>query len=184
MGLFDFLKKERKPKINKDEYLSQALAFSRRGDHAAASLMYEVLYNDEKSAINAFNLLLNSVYCGNNKLEQELFDQLKSYKPNLTLEPVELNGPFVRLYYSLALCESNRNKEAIPHLEFLMDLINKESNTSSKVLHQKGIPHVGMIRDLVNKVFNKDGKKLVAYKQKILTVVDEESKQELLEHYE
>ena len=147
-------------------------------------MMYEVLYQDEKSAINAFNLLLNSVYCGNKEVENKLLSKLKSYTPDLSKEPVELHGPFVRLYYSLALCEVKRNEEAIPHLNYLMDILGKQKITSSKVLYQKGIPHVGMIRDLVNKVFVKDGKNLVLYKQKLLTVVDLESKEELLEHYE
>src|SRR5690606_15034124 len=118
MGLFSFFKKDKKPIIHKEDYLNQALGYSRRGDHAAASMMYEVLYNDEKSAINAFNLLLNSVYCGNKEQEDKLFNKLKSYTPNLSIEPVELYGPFVRLYYSLALCEVNRNQDAIHHLNY------------------------------------------------------------------
>ena len=70
--------------------LQQALKLSKENKHVEAYQLYEELYNSDRNATNAFNLLQCSVYCGKIDLEKELYEKLKCYSPNLKKEPMEL----------------------------------------------------------------------------------------------
>ncbi|VEU82696.1 hypothetical protein [Acholeplasma hippikon] len=187
MGILKIFKKRNKivklTNQQKNDLLQKGLAFSRMGNHEEAHKIYVELYSDDETNSNAFNLLQSSVYTNNLALESKLYEKLKSNQVNTKGEPVELNGPFVRLYYALALCANNRNSECVEIVDYLLNLLSQFKITDSTYLYVRGVPHVGMVRDLINKVFKFNPEALKNYKEKLLLVVDEESRKALLEHY-
>lgn len=166
----------------KEELLNKALTFSSLGKFKEAHEIYHLLYQNEDSTMNAFNLLQTSIHCKDVELEKKLYNELKDNKAKNN-EPKELNGPFVRFYYAIILCDNHRNNEAIEIVDYLLSVISEHEVTNSNYLYNRGIPHVGMMRDLIKKVFVNDDKMHEIYKHKLLDAVDEDAKQALKERY-
>jgi tetratricopeptide (TPR) repeat protein len=156
--------------------LQQALKLSKENKHVEAYQLYEELYNSDRNATNAFNLLQCSVYCGKIDLEKELYEKLKCYSPNLKKEPMELSGCFVRLYYGFNLCEVNRNEEAVEIIDYLIDAISHYKITDPTFLFVRGIPNAQMVYELIKKTFITDKEKLKKYKEKLIKNLDEDTK--------
>lgn len=156
--------------------LQQALDLSREKRHLDAYPIYEELYKNDKNATNTFNLFQCAVYCGEKEVEEKLYNKLKNYSPNLKKEPMELSGCFVRFYYGLILCEVNRNDEAIEIIDYLIYVVSHYSITDPTFLFVRGIPSVQMIYELIKVVFKEHKEKLLEYKNKLLSVADENTK--------
>lgn len=155
--------------------LKQAMKLSNEGKHIEAYSIFEKLYNEEKSATNAFNLLQCSVYCEKIDVEKKLYEKLKCYTPNLKKEPMELSGCFVRLYYGLNLCEVNRSKEAVEIVDYLIDVISHYKITDPTFLFIRGVPSAQLVYGLIKKTFINDDKLLRIYKEKLMSVLDNDT---------
>ena len=156
--------------------LQQALKLSKENKHEEAFIIFEKLYNEEKNATNTFNLLQCSVYLGKFELERELYEKLKCYSPNIKKEPMELSGCFVRLYYGLNLCEVKRNDEAKEIIDYLIDVISHYKITDPTFLYLRGIPSAQLVYELIKKTFINDDEKLKFYKEKLINILDEDTK--------
>lgn len=156
--------------------LEQALKLSKEKRHIDAYPIYEKLYASDKSATNAFNLFQCAVYCGNQKIEKELYEKLKCYSPNLKKEPIVLSGCFVRYYYGLILCEVNRKNESIEIVDYLINVISHYKITDPTFLYIRGIPTAQMVFELIKLTFDKE-ELLNQYKTKLLSVLDSNTKE-------
>ena len=156
--------------------LQQALKLSKENKHVEAYQLYEELYNSDRNATNAFNLLQCSVYCGKIDLEKELYEKLKCYSPNLKKEPMELSGCFVRLYYGFNLCEVNRNEEAVEIIDYLIDAISHYKITDPTFLFVRGIPGAQMVYKLIKKTFVNNDEQFKNYKEKLISILDADTK--------
>ena len=177
MRLFCIFKKKYTPeKEILDITLQKALNLSREGKHAEAYPIFENLYNKKSNATNTFNLFQCAVYCGKTAVENELYGKLKCYSPNLKKEPIELSGCFVRYNYGLILCDVNRNKEAVEIVDYLIDVVSHYKITDPTFLYIRGIPTAQMIYELIKKVFMNDEIKLNEYKNKLVSLLDADTK--------
>lgn len=177
MRFFDKLKNKDTPtKENLDKALQQALSLSREGKHVEAYPIFEYLYNKNRNATNTFNLFQCAVYCGKVEVENELYKELKCYSPNLKKEPIELSGCFVRYYYGLILCDLNRNKEAVEIVDYLIDVISHYKITDLTFLYIRGIPTAQMVYELIKKTFVDDETQLNEYKNKLVSLLDNDTK--------
>ncbi len=110
------------------------------------------------------------------EVEEKLYSKLKCYSPNLKKEPMELSGCFVRFYYGMILCEVTRNKEAIEIIDYLIDVISHYNITDPTFLFVRGIPSAQMVYELIKNAFVDDNRKMLEYKNKLLAILDEDTK--------
>ena len=156
--------------------LQQALNLSKENNHTEAYPIYEELYNKKSSATNSFNLLMCAVHCGKIEVEKKIYKRLQNYIPNIKKEPMELSGCFVRYYYGLTLCEVNRHKKAIEIVDYLIDVISHYKITDPTFLFIRGIPTAQMIYELIKKTFIDDKIQLAEYKNKLISLLDDDTK--------
>ena len=182
MGLFDMFKKKDKVikkndnKRNSETELQQALSLSRTGKHMEAYPIFEKLYNNQSNATNAFNLFQCAVYCGKTETENKLYNKLKCYSPNPKKEPMELSGCFVRYSYAYILCDVGRNHEAVEIVDYLLDVLSHYKITDPTFLYIRGIPTAQMIYELIKKTFVDDEIQLNEYKNRLVSLLDEDTK--------
>ncbi len=168
-----------KSKSNKeslDTELQQALSLSRVGKHIEAYPIFERLYHKRRNATNTFNLFQCAVYCGKTEIEKELYEKLKSYSPNPQKEPMELSGCFVRYSYAYILCDVGRSCEAVEIVEYLIDAISHYKITDPTFLYIRGIPSAHMVYELIKKTFADDEVQLNEYKNKLVSLLDDDTK--------
>lgn len=156
--------------------LQRAINLSKENKHAEAYLIYEELYNKKSNATNSFNLLMCAVFCGKTEVETKLYEKLKDYVPNIKKEPMELSGCFVRYYYALTLCEVKRNNEAIEIVDYLLEVLSKYKITDPTFLYIRGIPPAHLIYELIKNTFIGDEIQFAKYKNKLLSLLDEDTK--------
>ena len=182
MGLFDIFKKKdttikgNDNTINSETELQQALSLSRSGKHMEAYPIFEKLYNNQGNATNAFNLFQCAVYCGKTEIENELYKKLKCYSPNPKKEPMELSGCFVRYSYAYILCDVGRNHDAVEIVDYLLDVLSHYKITDPTFLYIRGIPTAQMIYELITKIFIADEMQLKEYKNRLVSLLDEDTK--------
>ena len=175
MGLLNWLKnKFNKGNLNAD--LQQALSLSKEGKHAEAYPIFENLYKKKRNAINTFNLFQCAVYCGKVEVENELYEKLKCYSPTPKKEPMELSGCFVRYSYAWILCDVGRSREAVEIVDYLIDVISHYKITDPTFLYIRGIPPAQMIYELIKKTFADDEIQLNEYKNRLVSLLDDDTK--------
>ena len=175
MGLFNRLK-NKSNKESLDTELQQALSLSREGRHIEAYPIFERAYNQQRNATNTFNLFQCAVYCGKTEIENELYERLKCYAPNPKKEPMELSGCFVRYSYACILCDVGRSREAVEILDYLLDVLSHYTITDPTFLYIRGIPTAKMMYELIKKTFADDEAQCNAYKMKLVSRLDDDTK--------
>ena len=176
MGLLNRLKKSQSDKESYDANLQQALTLSKAGKHTEAYPIFEDLYQKDNNATNTFNLFQCAVYCDKTEVEGELYEKLKCYSPDVKKEPMELSGCFVRYWYACILCEVGRGCEAVAIVDYLIDVISHYKITDPTFLYVRGIPSAQMVYDLIRKTFADDQKQCKAYKKKLVSLLDRNTK--------
>ncbi len=177
MGLLNKSNKE-----SLDTELQQALSLSREGKHIEAYPIFERLYYKQRNATNTFNLFQCAVYCGKTEIENELYVKLKCYSPNPKKEPMELSGCFVRYSYAYILCDIGRSREAVEIIDYLIDVISHYKITDPTFLYIRGIPTAQMVYELIKKTFVDDEVQLNEYKIKLVSLLDDDTKNTILKH--
>lgn len=178
MGFFGWLKGKSKSDQERSETeLQQALILSRSGKHVQAYPMFEKLYLKNSNATNTFNLFQCAVYCGKTEVENQLYEKLKCYSPNPKKEPMELSGCFVRYSYAYILCDVGRSREAVEIVDYLIDVISHCEITDPTFLYIRGIPSAQMVYELIKKTFADDEVQLNAYKNKLVSLLDDDTKE-------
>ena len=76
----------------------------------------------------------------------------------------------------MILCEANRNKEAIEIVDYLMSVISHYKITDSTFLYIRGIPSAQMVYELIKKTFVEDEMQLKEYKNKLVSLLDDDTK--------
>ena len=110
-----------------------------------------------------------------------IVEKLKCYSPNLKKEPIELSDCFVRYYYGLILCEVNRNIEAVEIVDYLIDAISHYKITDPTFLYIRGIPTAQMVCELIKKTFVDDEMQLKEYKNRLVSLLDDDTKKHYFE---
>ena len=173
-------KAERKPKDVITPELQHALALSKEGKHEQAYPIYEALYRKKHNATNMYNLFQCAVYCGKSDVEKALYKKLKCYSPNPRKEPMELSGCFVRYSYAFILCDVGRNSEAVEIVDYLLYVLSHYKITDPTFLYIRGIPSAQMIYELIKMTFINDEVQQKEYKNKLLSLLDDDTKSIIL----
>ncbi len=152
-----------------------------KGKYREAYEIFEELLLTNNNATNKFNVMINAIYCGEYERGKRLYEELRFYTPNLKTEPMKLSSCFIRFYYALALVSINKKEEAISILDYLIDVISKHKITDSTYLYIRGIPPVELVVNLIEELFKNDNSNKEVYMQKLVSVVDNETKKSILD---
>ena len=89
---------------------------------------------------------------------------------------MELSGCFVSYYYAHILCDVGRNHEAVEIVDYIIDVISHYKITDPTFLYIRGIPTAQMVYDLIKKTFVDDEIQLKEYKNRLVSLLDEDTK--------